>query len=389
MKRTGLRFGYKFSLPESGYKLNARLDTADHRRTSETQEVQGLYLRVKRDKSNENGPKQVMARLLQDMCTWEPPEHGAEAECTNLLDHLLAHYPEMTLSEIDSNRRDTRKRDAYTEGAVGAKAAERLNAFGSVGFGTGNQLWQQRNLEQGRGPLQVLESRGNARVAVTAQAGLGVTGTFVEHAFERIQNGDGTHPAVAIMQSLSSVQAEMELQSLEREQIFKVTRHHNTIVPMQVQSSVEYQDFSEFAQAVEKKRELWVHLYVAKFHGDTRSAKNIEEGHALLTEWLASLQQLHGADAFYTVIEGINDQSRAEADAYHARKEIAQTLGLKESAGDADAHSLKLMDDNVWGALRLVFKLRTKSERKAGMPWALATGMCSSETLITLSQWPP
>jgi hypothetical protein len=389
MKRVGGRFGYKWGIPETDYKANLRADVADHRRTRETQEVQGIYLRVKRDKLNENGPKQVMARLMQDLCTWESPEHATVSDCTNLLDHLLASYPELTLSEIDSNRRETHKRDLYAEAAAGGKAGEHLKAFASVGSNAGNQLWQQRNLENARGPLQVLESRSNSRAAVSAQAGLGLTGTYVEHAFQSMQNADGTHPAVAIMQSVSSVQAEMELKAVEREQIFKVTRHNNTIVPMQFQSNVEYRDFGEFAQAIEKKRDFWVRLYAVQFPGGASSTKNIEAGHAMLTEWLTSLQKLHGEDSVYTVIEGTNDQSRAEADAYLARKEIALALGLTHEADAADQQYLKLIGSEMWGAQRIVAKLKIKSERKLGTPLAMSTGTCSDEVQITLSQWPP
>jgi hypothetical protein len=384
--RAGARVGTKLKLPFTRLEMNARADIVDHRRTHEKQEIGGVFLRAKRNSLvDKDRPRRILAQQIRALCLWKEPtlEQAKNGECSNVLDHILSKYPDFSLSAIESNRKETHKRDVNVEGTLGPQWGDRLKLNVGAGVASGNQRWEHRIKEVDAGVLQVLETRSNVRTVRSVQAGAGLTGTSLNHA---LQNTGGT--SLAMIQSLLRVDAEMEFNPREFEEIFKFTTDQHTILPIQVQSNTESRHFPDFTRIVNKERAHWVRLRSAQHPGGVTSPYNWIYAQNDLDLWMRKRKDLHGDDTIQLKINGLAESAAPEVDIQHARIIVAKAYDDVQSVQVAQDGFLALMQTDILEARRLMPKTGHIVETKFGIPLNAAAGQATIRTSFTPNTFP-
>jgi hypothetical protein len=383
--RGAARIGAKFKVPGTHLEVNARADIADHKRTHETQEFDGFSMRAKRNNLDKERPQRIMADQARALCTWKKPtpEQAQNGECSNILDYLLSKYPDYTLSEIESNRKETHKREANLEGVVGPQWGDRVKLTMGGGVASGNQRWEHRIKEVDAGVLQVLETRSNVRVVRSVQVGAGLTGTSLNCA---LQGAGG--PSLAVLQSLLRVDAEMEFNPREFEEISKFTTDQHTILPIQVQSNTESRNFPDFIERVNQQHWHWVRLRTAQHPGGVTSPYSWLYAPKNLHIWLGEREKLHGDDTAYITINGLYDSAASEVDIHHARIIGAKYFDDIPAVLAAQDAFLALMQTDIFETRRLIPKIKIKAESKLATPFSVASGQTIVETQSTPTTFP-
>ncbi len=376
--RVGFALGVVTPLPGDVMSIKAELLDAKFGR--EKQELEGVFLRIKRDKSNEGAPRMVLKDVIHDLTMWGGDAIPATEACPNPLDHLLAKFPDLIVSQTDTYEVETRKASTAHNVSVNAAAHDLVRVGVGAARTSASAVSVQRIAEQ-PGVLNVQDTRSKERFGKDTRIGMPIVTVGNQI--------DGVSTARAGVQKIDAGLEELA-QSLER--IFKVTTHNNDIVPAQAQSNMEFSSFAEFEAEVLKDRDGWVAMRAAQYPGDANSPHTTERAEADLTDWLAQLKKKSALDTSFVVIQGVDHALLPELDGHRAAMQLARENGDADALRSATGSMLSILNaTDSWEVQRLVAKQKVRAEGGGNIPTGpvIYGGTHAAEAQVTLSQFPP
>jgi hypothetical protein len=342
----------------------------------EKQGLQGIYLRVERDKRDEEKTLRILGAAVRDLALGGNPDSNLVSNPdSKLLDHLLARHPEVVFSVAEGVKETQTKRVAV---GVTARTTPEL----PVGFQVGGSIFGGKGSgtsrdgdKPGGHPLTVMSTRNLERKVRGVQLGCAVV------ASNKWLRGTVVHFG-------GSAQV-----TDERESISKFVSGRGGAIAEQVQANLEFRSPEEFAAHVLADVGAWVRAEIERHPPPSPADAQplLEEAavQANLEAWLSSLRSMPGQDFVYTAHRKLAPGLLPWLDGYKAQAHIAGRVGNKDVKEAAETSITAMLNQpSAWEPFRLVVKIRATGEQSIAFnAFLLAGKTAGAETQGTYQEW--